>query len=194
MEFKILDIDVIPEVDPYHSDTCTSTRSALEIDPVNRRAKIYQRADSGEVSFYVWNGTILEHVFDNPGPDEKQAREFLEGPEGQKLLERIAYGFSIVIEGYAKNGYLDSDAQEAYKELVRVLTDEIGPTEWQLWEVDDYLDPVQISADTSDEALKKMAHNFELSALHDKVILSGSVLRRLHEKRTLSREQEGVGE
>jgi hypothetical protein len=163
MTVKILSVDTMPEIDPYHRDTQGLTLTEITIDPEDMDCHISQEYDNNSTSIDKWNGMIIGRKL-NGTLDGDDCKDFLESEDGQVLLTRICDGWSADYNGNNYVGGLDDDAQNALDELVEDL--ESFYSNKETWTCDDYfqnLDDAElgISALATDDEIKVLAENLE---------------------------------
>jgi hypothetical protein len=146
MSVQIGKIDVVAEEDMYKR--CGQmTKTELWLEPTERRVVVSQYHDSGATPEGEWHKRQLAWLLDGSteyghseieAPDDESLREFLEGEEGQALLDRICDGHDINWDGNNIVGSLDDDAQAAAQELMGAINN-LPRSEIVTWMVDDWL-------------------------------------------------------
>jgi hypothetical protein len=188
MTVKIISVDTMPEIDPYHRDTQGLTLTEITIDPEDMECYISQECDNNSTSIDKWNGMIIGRKL-NGTLDGDDCKDFLESEDGQALLTRICDGWSADYNGNNYVGGLDDDAQNALDELVEEL--ESFYSNKEAWTCGDYfqnLDDAElgISAATTDDEIKVLAENLEKDS---DVYLIDDVESYLTERRDEAKEE-----
>jgi hypothetical protein len=193
-------IEVLPELDPFHLDTGRETRCELWLDPRDHTLGICQGWDDHTMTSDEYHRLVLSATLVNR-PYAEDARDYLQGAEGQALARQVCDGFSEEWDGHNMGGRYTEAAEEAWGQLVAAL-EELPASDWVLWDTDDWLEPVrgEVSADTSDAELAAMARDYERVAREEHYVLTEGVLEILRgwrddlaaeEAERLAEEQDG---
>lgn len=178
---KIVSIETIPQHDPYLNQSHGETWTALWIDPQDRKAKISQEYKTGATPSPIWHGLEIQRPIINR-PDEARASEYLAGQDAQALLARICDGHTIDWDGNNRVGNLSDDANAALEELVSNL-EELPETDWTLWELDAWLDSVEVLPEMTGADLDALVADLKNTAAHEHVVVDGDMLDYLTRRR-----------
>ena len=178
----VLTINTMPEIDPYHSDTGKVAAISFWLDPQKRWCRIDSDYDTGGMAMSVYLNRQY-NIRLNQSPDQDKAREYLESESGQRWLRDICDGHSVEWDGHNMVGYLTQEAETALDILIEDLNG-LPESEWELWDVDDWLNQsdIEITADTTDEEIAALAKQIEADAKAVKGVLP-NVTRFLRQER-----------
>lgn len=141
----------------------------IEIDG-DKLSAGYNAEIGGGIPFCVWHREVLRYGI--PAMRAGEVNQLLE--DIKPLAERIAAGHRVVWDGSNHVGKLDEDASEAEEEL-EYLLDQYVPEDGP-WMAEDWLqdaDFSELTADTTDEELSKIAEEWLSVAKSDGVAIWG---------------------
>jgi hypothetical protein len=176
MKPKLLSCDTVPELDPYHRDTCGESYTVFFIDRENGDYGLRQDYDDNFTLENEWNGRCQTAILDIR-PDEGDAGTYLSSNDCIALVKKVLTGFTIEWDGHNHVGYLTDDAQQAYDEIVSDINN-LTESPWQVVNTEYWLNDLMvddISAEMSEDDVKQLAKNYEDLADVECVILCGDV-------------------
>lgn len=180
MKPKLLSVDTKPEHDPWQQQADAATWSKLSLDPRSGEYRITQEGSDRTTPMDEWHGLVLAEKLDGH-PDTNSAREYLESDEAVGLIKTIIAGYEVEWDGNNHVGRLDDDAREAWDELVADIN-RLLDTDWELWDVSDWIDPIDVTAPTTLDELKQLAADAETAAEQEHAILSGDAFEVIFER------------
>lgn len=177
---KILNIDAVPQLDPYHRDTGGETLTVVWIDLESGKCGVSQECDDNATPECRWNGRELAQSITRP--NQSELCSYMRG-DALPLIQRILDGSEIEWNGNNHVGVLDDDAQSAWEELLDDL-DHLDESEYSFWNIEDWLQQADFDlAGKTDNELRALAKSIETDAKNDGVILNGDVYDYLIAKR-----------
>ncbi len=178
----ITKIDTTPELDPYHRDTHTPTKTVLTFDPRDCTLSIDQEYDDNSTPSDVWHGLVLSAGL-APAPTEKAARWYLDKPDAQALINRIVEGHESHWDGSNFVGSLTGDAEAAWHDLIDGLCSQ-PENDWSLQDTGDWLQDSQgVTADTTNAEIERRAEEIRLTAEMEHVVLDADPANYLYQLR-----------
>ncbi|NIV31899.1 MAG: hypothetical protein GWN58_21160 [Anaerolineae bacterium] len=186
-EVTVVKVNTMPEIDPYHADIGQEAATAFWLDPQKRRCGILPDYDSGSMDAGDYHGRTYNIRLDQR-PDQDKAQEYLLSEKGQRWLQEICDGHSVEWNGHNMVGSLTEEAETILDILIQDLNG-LPESEWQLWQVDDWLNQseIEITAETTDEEITRLAEQIEHDAKAEHVVLQG-IARFLRQEREWKRE------
>lgn len=175
---KIIGIDCLPEVDPYHRDTGKLCETYITISPETGKVWVSQEYDDNATPIDVWNGIdITERLGFGQVMDGEKIQDYLESEEATSLIQRIINGHEVEWNGNNHVGHLNDDANEAWEELVN----ELNEMTWdgEIWTVEDYFGDT-IDSLLTDEEISNIEDEY---LANDKLYLIGDLKEFLLESR-----------
>lgn len=171
---KIVVIDCVPEIDPYHQDTQQLAYTQIEIDPQTERVWVTQEYDTNSTSVDLWNGVNIASRLGFGQPmDAEQIETFLQSEEGEALLHHIYDGHEVYWDGSNHVGHLDDEAKAAWDELLQELNTMTSDIE--IYTVEDWFGDT-VSAPLTKEEIEKTVLEVENNK---EIYLIGDVRRYL---------------
>lgn len=183
---RILRVNTIPELDPYHADTGGQTYTAIKVNPALRWVVVEQEPEDGATPFEEWHMHILTYA-PEMRPDEDALVAFLESEDGQRLLDIVCNEHDIIWNGNNMVGELTDEGEDAFNELCDRI-DDLPESDWVLWDVEDWLNDSCVEEWMSDRAksredeitegdINEVVERIEAEAEEQHVSLYGDVRR-----------------
>ena len=177
---KLMSVNCNPEIDGYHRDTNTPTKTCFFIDLETGQYGISQEMDDNATPEPEWNGRT-QTAYPANRPDETEAKNYLVSPECLVLLQRVLDGGSIDLDRNQSNmvGSLDDDAQDAFEKIVSDLENLTG-NEFSLWTAHEWFGQTTVSdlgitRTTADDEIEIIATRLEADARLDNAIITDSI-------------------
>lgn len=162
---KIIGVNTVPEHDPYHRGQGVPTSTILAINPTRREVSVGQEMDQGATPMDEWHGRILtfdlgtaeEYAdYSSRTPNGQALMDYLSGETAQRLLALICDEYDIYFDGSNMVGRHTEESQTATETLLNGIA-ALPHTKYFLWQAGDWLQAVDVSADTTDEAIDEWA-------------------------------------
>lgn len=176
---RVLGIEGLPSIDPYHRTTGRLTAPVFKLDPRDRTCWLTQHQDSGMTPMSEWHGLVLawsvERAADwgdrcgahdpdeGVGYDEAVVRAYLESPSVQALLAAVCDGHTVEWDGNNHVGDLSEAANRAFGQVLDGLA-ALPPQYESVW-TEGWLDDWQPSDD--ERARLLAADDRDLAAFAD---------------------------
>lgn len=167
---------------------CNAQGAYIELDPEGTPITLEAEYDpeiGNAVPMRIWHDRAFR-IRVSPFLTGDQIADLLEDEDFQALAREVATGFECHWDGSNHVGSLDDDARDALEEMRRIAENIEGAL--GVIEAGDYVQTAadaQITAETTDAQIAKMAEQFEADAKAENVIIEGDLedhLRWLRDK------------